>query len=119
MIRKLADGKFRLYSRKKINVPESAGTSGRFPHEERRWCTSVRSSISSGTDRKTEVRRHFAALSVVRHTEFLFTAIEDQRHDQILFIVEMPDQSLQQHCARIGVGVAAAAQSIRIASQRL
>ena len=51
MIRKLADGKFRLYSRKKIRAPVSDEISGPFRRGERRYCTSVRSSISSDTER--------------------------------------------------------------------
>ena len=94
MIRKLATGKFRLYSRKKIRA--GAGTWGRSPRGERRYCTSVRSSFSSGTEtQKPEDRRHPAALAVVRNAELLFTAIEDQRNDKILFIVEMPDQAFE------------------------
>jgi len=53
------------------------------------------------------------------HAEFLFAAIEDQWHDEILFIVEMPDQPFEQDRACLGVAFAAATKSIRIASQRL
>ena len=96
MIRKLATGKFRLYSRKRIRALESAGTWGRSPRGERRYCTSVRSSFSSGTEtQKPEDRRHPAALAVVRNAELLFTSIEDQRNDKILFIIEMPDQAFE------------------------
>ena len=96
MIRELPGGKFRLYSRKKIRAPESAGTWGRSPRGERRYCTSVRSSFSSGTEtQKPEDRLHPAALAMVRNAEFLFTAIEDQRNDKILFIIKMPDQAFE------------------------
>ncbi len=56
---------------------------------------------------------------MVPNAELLFTAIEDQRNDKILFIVEMPDQAFEQHRARVRVAIAAAAQRIGVASQRL
>ena len=39
--------------------------------------------------------------------ERLLAPIEDQRHDQILFIVKMTDQSFKQPAAGIGIGIAA------------
>ena len=93
MIRKLADGRFRLYSRKKIRAPESAETSGRSLQDGRRCSTSVRFSFSNGAERKG---RHSTALAVVRDAEFLFAAVEDQRHYQVLLIVEMPDEPFEQ-----------------------
>ena len=87
MIRKLSDGKFRLYSRKKIRVPASGEISGPFRRGERRYCTNVRSSISSGTERDRSSYPWCA-------TPSFFAAVENQRHDEILLIVEVSDQSL-------------------------
>ena len=68
MIRKLADGRFRLYSRKKN------------PR------TGKRRNLGTFANRR--------APRSVRHAERVLPAIEDQRHDQILLVVEMPHQSL-------------------------
>jgi hypothetical protein len=43
---------------------------------------------------------------VMRDAERRLAAVEDQRHDQILFVVEMADQSFEQTTARQRVGVA-------------
>src|SRR5215475_7610119 len=56
---------------------------------------------------------------MVRHAEFLFTAIEDQRDYKIFFIIEMPDEPFEQDRACLGIAFAAATKSIRIALQRL
>src|SRR3990172_6941105 len=45
---------------------------------------------------------------VMRHAERRFAALEDQRHDQILLVVEMADQALEQRAARLRIGLAAA-----------
>ena len=53
MIRKLAAGGYRLYSRKKDPKTGSVAISGPSPHARRQRSTSARCSISSGTDRRS------------------------------------------------------------------
>jgi len=55
----------------------------------------------------------------MRNAERFLSPIEDKRHNQILFVIEVPDQPLQEHSARICVIVAATAQSIGIPLQCL
>lgn len=53
------------------------------------------------------------------NAKFLFTAIEDQRHDKVLFIIKMADESLEQGRACIRVTVTAAAKGVGVAAKRL
>jgi hypothetical protein len=47
---------------------------------------------------------------VVRHSQFRFPAIENERHYQIFLVVEMPGKPLQQGRTRAGIIVAAPLQ---------
>jgi len=55
---------------------------------------------------------------VLRDPERDLATVEDQRHHDILFVVEMTDQPLEQRAARLRVGFAAAAQPIGLARER-
>jgi hypothetical protein len=55
----------------------------------------------------------------MRNAERFLSPIEDKRHNQILFVIEVPDQPLEQHSARVRVIVAAMAQPVGIPLQRL
>ena len=55
----------------------------------------------------------------MRNAERFLSPIEDKRHNQILFVIEVPDQPLEQHSAGVRITVAAMAQSIGIPLQRL
>ena len=90
MIRKLADGKFRLYSRKKNPRTGKRRNLGTFPTRRAALAARTRDSVFQAALTSTSATIP-VALSVVRHTEFFFAAIEDQRHDQILLIVEVPN----------------------------
>ena len=56
---------------------------------------------------------------MVRNAELLFTAIEDQRHDKVLFIIKMTDEPLEQDRACVRVAVTATAKGFAVAAQRL
>lgn len=47
---------------------------------------------------------------MVRHSQFRFPAIENERHYQIFLVVEMPGKPLQQGRTRAGIIVAAPLQ---------
>ena len=66
---------------------------------------SVRCSISSGIN---------SGIAGADAQRFL-AAVEDQRHDQVLLVIEMADQAFEQGVARLRVGVAAASQRIGVA----
>ena len=51
----------------------------------------------------------------MRDPKFLFTAIEDQGHYKILFVVEMSNEPFEQDGAGVGVAFAAATKRVRIA----
>ena len=55
---------------------------------------------------------HSTALAVMRDPKFLFTAVEDQGHYKILFVVEMSDEPFEQDRACVCVAFAAATKRI-------
>ncbi len=105
MIRKLAGGKYRIYSRKvdpKTGKRRNLGTFGPRPTSN---STSAKFNTSSVTDRG----------SSVPDAERLLAAVEDQRHDQVFFVVEVTDQPLDQQAACRRVIVAATDERIAVA----
>ena len=50
----------------------------------------------------------------MRDAERLLAAVENERHDQVLFVVEMADEASEQSAARRRVGVAATLQRLRL-----
>ena len=58
-------------------------------------------------------------LAVMRNAERFLTAIEDERHDQILLVIEMADQPFDQRPACIRIFGAVPAKRVGIGPQRL
>ena len=53
-------------------------------------------------------------LASVPDSELVLAAIEDQRHDQIFLVIEMPLQAFEQQPRRIGISVGSTFERVRI-----